>query len=126
MSFDYQQWVNDLQSIPQHQYNQALRAMMEERDRRSAQRFVDESENIAASQYHNAVECERVDGVAVWQSPPARFAAYPSGATVHHEGKVWHNPGPSVAEGEPGVSEDWVSMEPEPEDMEPDPESLPE
>lgn len=116
MTFDYQQWVDDLQTIPQHQYNDALRAMMAERDRRSAQPFVDSSENETAAQYHAVTECPEVDGVPVWQQPPAKFAGYPSGYRVHHEGTVWENTGSGVAMGEPGVSPEWVDVTPPPEE----------
>lgn len=120
MPFDYQQWVNNLSEIPQHQYNQALRAMMEERDRRSAQPFVDNSENETARQYHAVTDCPEVDGVPVWQEPPAKFAGYPAGCRVHHNGRVWENTSSGVAVGEPGVIPEWMDTSPNEDEAEPD------
>lgn len=112
MSFDIEQWLSDTKQIPQEHILTALQSVV---DRKKA---LDDLPRITtqaietATQYHAAVDptVEKIDGVPVWVKPVADFAAYPPGAQVAHDGKVWTQQSAAITSDEPGTTAAWATQ----------------
>lgn len=108
--FDYDAWAETTKKIPKERIADALNAVVARKKAIDVEPEIFAQRNDASTIYHNAAPHDEVDGVIVWQTPIADFAAYPTDFKVTHGGKIWRNISQDVAVGEPGVDPSWQEI----------------
>ena len=105
---------NDLEGLSDEELNELRQAIGAEIERRRIIASAEEQADRIAKEYSEAIG--RTDGIE-WVQPTGAHDAYPLGATVTHNGKVWENLTPANV-WEPGVS-GWREQAGETSDGEP-------
>lgn len=104
MSFDFDQFKQDIQHVEETQIRVLRQALRDEEARRAALPYIAERENEIVTEWQaaNPPEVDKEMGFPIWKMPSGAHDAWPIGAVVIYEGQRWVNTHHAPNAWEPG------------------------